>query len=982
MAVVTLLLAFCTSSVQAQAPTRNNNAGRSVRSATPVAKAGSIFGFVVDSQDGWPLIGVNVVIDGTLIGSSTDLEGRFEIHDLSQGTFDLRVSYVGYTTLLVEAVEVEDGLATRLDLSLSSEATDLGEITVEARATKDTEANLLRLRSKSAAVSDAISSETISRSGSGDAAAAMTKVTGASVVGGKYVYIRGLGDRYSSTTLNGSALPSADPDKKAFQLDLFPSSLLDNIVTTKTFTPDKPGSFSGGLVDVGTKDFPERLTMQYSVSSSVNTQTTFEDMVSYSGSSADWQGRDSGLRAIPSAVADPSTTLPTELEARRDPEKAQQLDAASKAFNSVMTPGLRTAPVNRSLAAAIGNQVKLFGKPLGFTLSGTYGNSYSAYSNGTVGRWELLGGQVGGINQLTSTRYFGSAADRPVETVGYDRKGSEESNWGLLGTLAFRPHPRHSASVTFIRTQNGISESRDLAGYWVDLSGNSTFQTRVLGYKERSLAAIQSRGEHAFSVGTLTWRAATSRNSQDEPDIRYFSNHFTARDRDHDTVYEDTLYQSPASLYPAPTRFFRNLEESTADLGADFAVRFSQWTGEKATLKVGGAYTDTNRDFNERRFEYKEGRGIRYGAFGGDNDAFFQSVGIVDTSSIGQPVFANYIQEASSDRSNYDGRQTVSALYGMLELPLTRSLRLIAGARMESTQMLTVSGDSTLPRGELDNKDWLPSANLVWGVTEKMNFRLAATRTLARPTFRELAPYSTFDFVGDLVFRGNAALKRTLITNYDFRWEWFARPGEIAAVSFFYKQFKNPIERVIQTSVGNNSLGIQNVDDGMVLGVELEMRQRLDRLSPLLANFQLGANLSVVRSEVKIPEEELLVIRAADEFARDTRQLEGQSPFLVNLDIGYDRVESGTSVSLFYNIFGDRLITVSEGASPDIFERSRSTVDLVVSQRMISGIKIKLTAKNIANSAFMTSQQFKDTEYVYGSYTLGRTYSLGVSYSL
>ncbi|MFT4603843.1 MAG: TonB-dependent receptor [Rhodothermales bacterium] len=980
LTVVLGLLLAAPASGQTEGPTKNQNPV----SSGPSKKLdrGSIFGFVFDEQDGWSLIGVNVVLRGTLIGASTDLDGRFEIPELNAGLYTLEATYIGYTTLLIEDIEVVDGLSTRLDLTMRTQALELGEVVVEAKAQRNTEASLLRMRSKSAAVSDAISSEAISRSGSGDAAAAMTKVTGASVVGGKYVYIRGLGDRYSSTTLNGSSLPSADPDKKAFQLDLFPSSLLDNIVTTKTFTPDKPGSFGGGLVDVGTKDFPEELTMQYSVSSTVNSQTTHADMIAYEGSSTDWLGRDSGTREIPDIVADPSVQLPTEFEARRDPEKAAQLDAVSRAFNGLMTPGIRTAPVNRSISAAVGNQIKLFGKPFGFTMSGTYGNSYSAYSGGTVGRWELIGGQVSGINELTSTRYFGQTEDSPVSTPGYDRKGSQEVNWGVLGTFAYKPHPRHSASVTFMRTQSGISESRELEGYWVDLSGNSTFQTRVLSYKQRALTSVQGRGEHAFGFGTLNWRAATSDNSQDEPDLRYFSNHYTARDRDDDGVFEDTLYQSPASLYPAPTRFYRDLTEKNVDLGADFAVRFRQWSGKQSVLKFGAAYTDVERDFRERRFEYKQGRGVRYGQFEGDNDAFFQTVGIVDTLSNGQPVFANYIQEASSDRSNYDGTQTVTAYYGMLELPLSRSLRLITGARLESTDMLTVSGDSTLPSGELNNKDWLPSANLVWAVTDEMNLRVAATRTLARPTFRELAPYATFDFVGDLVFRGNASLKQTLITNYDFRWEWFTRPGEITAISLFYKDFVNPIERVIQTSVGNNSLGIQNVPSGSVIGLELEIRQRLGRLSSRLQNFQIGGNLSIVDSSVKIPEEELAVIKAADVDASDSRPLEGQSPYLVNLDVGYDNPATGLSFSVFYNVFGSRLIAVSEGAAPDIFERSRATLDLTVSKRLISGVKINVNVKNLTNAAYLTSQQFKDTDYVYGRYQLGRSYSIGVSYSL
>lgn len=232
-----------------------------------LAQTGSFAGTVIDGDFGDPLIGANVLLKGTLIGTSTDLEGRFRIDNIPVGVQTFEVSYIGFQTLTIEGVDILDGEATRLDITLSSQAFELdGEVVVEARAIRNNESILLKDRQRADGMSDAISAEAISRSGSGDAAAAMSKVTGASVMGGKYVYIRGLGDRYTNTTLNGSTLPSADPDRKSFQLDLFPTALLDNIVTLKTFTPDKPGDFSGGLVDVATKAFPDDFTFSLSAS--------------------------------------------------------------------------------------------------------------------------------------------------------------------------------------------------------------------------------------------------------------------------------------------------------------------------------------------------------------------------------------------------------------------------------------------------------------------------------------------------------------------------------------------------------------------------------------------------------------------------------------------------------------------------------------------------------------------------------------------
>ncbi|MBX2818233.1 MAG: TonB-dependent receptor [Rhodothermaceae bacterium] len=933
--------------------------------ASAFAQVGSISGVIIDQENGETLIGANVLIEGTMTGSTTDIDGRFQIPGLDPGSYTLVISYIGYNTITVQNVEVTENEVTSLEMTMSPEAIGLDEVVIEARAVQNTEASLLRDRQKSISVSDAISAEAISRSGSGDAASAMTKVTGASVVGGKYVFIRGLGDRYSSTQLNGAELPSADPNRKSFQLDLFPSSLLDNIVTTKTFTPDKPGNFAGGLVNVGTKDFPESFTFQVSTSSSYNTRSSLADnFLTYSRSESDWLGFDDGHRDIPDLLADPDIEIPIEIEARFDPEKAAQLDLLSRSFRPEMQPRVDTAPINSGLSIAIGNQISLGNRPFGYTASFTYNTSAGFYDDGSAGRWELVGGNVEQINALTALRNLG------------DIRASQERNWGGLLTLAYKLHANHEVVATYLRTQSGESTSRFLDGFWVDLSGNSTFQTRVLSYQERSLNSLQFKGEHYIGGITAEWKASVARNEQDEPDLRYFSNHFTING-----VTQDTVYQKPASLYPAPTRFYRFLQEDNQNFSLDLSVPF-KFSGLSSKVKFGGAYLKVDRDFRERRFEYREGTGFSYTSFDGDNDAFFAQAGIVDTTSTGLFRFGNTIVDASSDRSNYVGDRTVSAAYAMVDLLVSQKVRLIGGARFEATRMNTVSEDEDLTPGRLDNDDILPSINVVYSLQDNMNLRAAYTQTLARPTFRELAPYSTFDFVGDFVFSGNATLKRTLVTNYDLRWEWFLRPGEILAFSGFYKNFENPIERVILTSVGNNTLGIQNVDEARVFGIEVEARKRLDSVSPFLSNFQIGANLSIVESQVDIPEEELAIIRAADPDPSTTRNLAGQSPFLVNIDLAYENYEKGTAASLFYNVFGDRLQVVSEGAAPDIFERARGTLDFIVSQRIWRGISAKFSAKNLTDSPTKWSQDFKSTEYLYQRYENGRTFSLSFTYKV
>ncbi len=633
-----------------------------------------------------------------------------------------------------------------------------------------------------------------------------------------------------------------------------------------------------------------------------------------------------------------------------------------------MSPTIGKAPVNSSASVAIGDQLSLFGRPLGYTGSISFSNSASFYDDGEAGRWELVGGQVNDIEGLTALRTLN------------DRRGTEEANWGGLATLAYRFHPNHDVSATYLRTQSGTTDSRFLDGFWQDLSGNSTFQTRVLGYQERALNSLQFKGEHVVKGITADWKASFSRNQQDEPDLRYFSSHVTITERAGGVV--DTVYQKPASLYPAPTRFFRNLEENNRSLGLDITVPFKM-RGFGSSFKFGGSHIDIDREFQERRFEYREAPGISFNQFHGDPAAFFAASGIIDTAANGRPVFGNYITDASSEKNNYTGEQTVAAAYGMVDLLVSRKVRLIGGVRLEATRMTTASQDTLQPVGRLDNDDWLPSVNVVYEVGQNMNLRAAYTKTLARPTFRELAPYSTFDFVGDFVFSGNSSLKRTLVTNYDLRWEWFVRPGEILAASAFYKEFQNPLERVILTRAGNNSLSIQNVEKGMVAGLEFELRKRLDSITSSLSDFQVGANLSLVHSEVDIPQEELDIIRAADPEAGSTRALVGQSPFVANFDLTYDRSQKwGSVLSVFVNVFGDRLSVVSEGASPDIFERARTTLDVVYSQKIWRGISMKFSAKNLTDSQALMSQDFKDTQYVYQVYESGRTFSLGFTYKV
>ncbi|MBN1448221.1 MAG: TonB-dependent receptor, partial [Bacteroidetes bacterium] len=759
----------------------------------------------------------------------------------------------------------------------------------------------------------------------------------------------------------------ADPNRRAVQLDLFPASFLENLVTTKTFTPDKPGNYTGGSVNISTKSFPDKFSLSLSTSTSWNSQTTGSDaFLTYAGGANDWLGVDDGTRDIPIALQDPDVKIPDLSFAFTDEEKARELDRLSKSFNNVMSPKRGSAPVNQGYSLSVGNQVDVLGQPFGFLGSLTYNRKYSLYTDGSVGRY-LLTGHVDDVDELTNDYLLA------------DQKGTDEVLWGGLLNLSYMLGASHEMGFNVIYNRAADNTARYLTGSFPrDLTGNAVYETRNLHYIERELQTYQLRGKHHFEALAglnVEWIGSIASNTQDEPDVRFFTNNYTIRDRN---GIVDTIYAIRPSIYPIPARYYRNLVEDNNSFNIDFELPFTQWSGLTSKVKFGGAWLNKERSFRERRFDFGQDR-ITYD---GNADDFFNPshVGILPEQSNETFFrFGNYVIDATTLSNNYDGTQDMYAGYVMVDLPIFRELRIIAGARHETTRMDVASHDTTLARGNLDNQDFLPSVNLLYNITENMNFRLAYGKTLARPTFRELAPYASFNFVNDFTFIGNAELERTLIDNYDLRWEWFVRPGEIIAASGFYKFFQNPIERVIKNV--NGEIEYQNVSESEVYGFELEFRKRLDGIADFFNYFYLGANFTYTASVVDISPDELEVIRAVNPYTENTRALQGQSPYLLNINFAYQNYDMGTSVSLFYNVFGERLSAVSLGGTPNVYEQPRGMLDLIVSQKLFWGFSAKLAARNLLDEAVEHVHHFEGKDYIYSQYNTGRDFSFGISYT-
>jgi TonB-dependent receptor len=652
------------------------------------------------------------------------------------------------------------------------------------------------------------------------------------------------------------------------------------------------------------------------------------------------------------------------------------IDQSAHAFNPEMQTSTRTAPLNQGYSLSFGDRWNLFDSPLGVIASLTYSRKVTSHE-GVQGRYDR-----GSVNsdQLTPDYIF------------QDQQGKDEVLAGGLLTLKYGFHPNHSIGWTLMHNRNGESVSRYLEGPWFYYTNDPNAKVRnfVLSYTERALTSNQLNGSHKLFGGKIQadWQYSYSTTHQDDPDLRFFVDEVEQRqiEDNEGNLIDTTIYLIRLDRYMAPQRLYRELDET----GRDYRLNFMVPITERTKFRTGYAHNVTQRTHKERRFEYQNTSA--YARYNGDIDGFISDVGIdtvrtrvVQGDTVYQYIFTNFLKETTELRNQYTGDKRITAAYGMIESPILGPFSFIGGVRYEHTHMfsLTESTSPTNHLGEINEKDWLPSLNLIYSVTPDMKVRASYGRTLARPTLREMTPAASVDWGTGDFFNGNADLKMTKIDNYDLRWEWFVRPGEVLSVSGFHKDIKNPIELSI---VGdNNDIVVINSDKATVYGLELEARRRLDWVHSSLRNFSIGGNLTLAHSKVRIGDAELAELQGEYPDASEYREMSGQSPYLLNLDVGYNNYNSGTRVSVFFNVFGERFAYNSDHITPDVYEQARQQLDVMVAQRFFGNATLKLGVKNLldADHEFVYEDRVANaaTE-VYERISPGRDFSLGLSYEV
>lgn len=931
-------------------------------STISVGQTGTLRGKIIDVDTGEELIGATVMIPGTSVGAASDLDGNYTISNLEPGTYTFVCQFISYDSQTISEVVIEADKVTVLNFSIQSVSMGLEEVVVTAKAVTRSETAMLTIQRKSANVVDGLSSQQMKKAGDSDAAGALKRVSGINVEGGKYVFIRGLSDRYSKTTLNSADIPGLDPNRNTVQMDIFPTNLIENMIVYKSYTPNLPADFTGGLIDIVTMDFPETFTTSFSIKAGINTQASFNNsFLSYKGGSTDFLGYDNGTRNIPQSASDDIPVYPSQ---------KQNLTDITTSFNKIMEPSVMPSFMNSSYSFSVGDQYQVGRNTLGYVLGLSYKYNEEFYEDAIFASY-ILGGAGG---EKLTTQYDYRAT-----------QGEKESLWGALANISYKIGMNHKISVVAFKNQSGKSQARYMIGPKPsDDVDNLLIESRRLSWLQRGFTSGQLRGEHYFeqiSKLKLNWIGSITRSNQDEPDMRFFTNSYYP---DNEEKYQ---YGIEPSIYKVPARFYRDMQENSYNFKIDADLDLAK-KEHAPKIKFGGAVAYKDRIFNDKRVDYKfQFSPYEYNGSVSDYLAN-ENIGLnyPGYDPVSGSNFGLYIQGNPGDdlKNSYTANQTIAAGYAMIDTKLGSKIRLVTGIRYEHTVINSASNDTSMAVGYLNNNDVLPALNLTWFVSDKMNLRFNVSRTLARPNFRELAPYASENYADGRVYVGNANLRRSLIDNIDLKYEYFKSPEEIASFGMFVKRFTDPIEIVDNPSAQNPELTWENMNEASVYGFEIDVRKKLDFLQAL-RHIKAGINFTYVYSEVSIDSVELESIRATDPEAKDTRPMSGQSPYIINASLGYQNRDLGLDINAVYNIAGPKLIINVKGGTPDIYQQPTGSLNLVASKTIGERWVLNFKAANLINpydKETYSSDLYNGEEYIARSHKKGRVFEFGFKYTI
>ena len=923
-------------------------------------EVGTVEGVVIDSKTGDPIIeaGIEVIDQNKKV--KTDLDGKYSLK-LLPGSYELRIFAPLYQGTRLKNVIVTANQITRADANLKPEGEAAVEtVEVVAEAKKSAETTQMLQRQKAAVVSDNISAQQIAKSPDSKASEIVRRVPAVTIKDNKFIVVRGLGERYSTALLNGSRLPSTDPNKRVIPLDLFPADFIDALTIIKTYTPDLPGDFAGGLLDIQLREFPARFTWSLGVQTSINTATTFQDFGTYHGCGASDYFGFGDCRDLPSIFGD--KPLPPILTT---PQQQRLVGSLPINWNIER----QTAPPNFSVNGSVGNT---WG-PFGFNLAAIYKTEYK------VRRDEA-------VNSYPDIEDFETGHANNVFT--YDQSDFE-TQLGAILTSGYQLSPNHKFFGNALVNRRSDDQTLNGQGRTNAAPDFPTFSSNQL-YTQDQLGFGQIGGRHHWDALDADWRAAWSPSSEDQPDAKFLA-------------YIQPDAQSPPHITDSPavpTRTFATLNEFLQDYNADLTAPFKTrlpltdvWSGLAAKLKGGVAYTHRHRNFDYRRLITHVndlGQLPGMGTLPPDQ--------LLIPPNYGEPDnFPLTFQDNSMPSDTFSATQEIAGAYGMFDLPLVpERLRFVGGVRLEYSYIATdgflaFSGGAP-GSARINNLDPLPGANFIYTPRNDMNVRYSVSATVSRPEFRELTPTQFVVPLGQRSFVGNPFLVETHIISNDLRWEWFFTPLELVSASFFYKDLSKPIEIVAISSTSQELDTPANADSATLWGFEFELRKNFGFLvdyvgrwepaksvAPELNNLQFLSNVSIVTSNATGLDVVPQLGFPPSVVTNANRSLVGQADYVINAALEYQNATWGVW-RLLYNTVGPYIVAAGVDHLPDIQQQPRNQLDAVwITQFAPFGVPLtgKVGIENILNDRYLQTQGDRVTNRYLG----GVKFTFGVSYT-
>lgn len=929
---------------------------------------GIIQGQILDKQSRESIVGASVYIKGTTIGSSTDIDGRYTIKGLKPGTYTIIVSFISYKTDTLSGIKVHKDKPTVLDHFLTEATTQLKEVSVTGRKKSDTEISVINSLKQSNLIVVGVSSQQISKSQDKDASEVIRRLPGVTIIGGRFVVVRGLIERYNAVWLNNTTTPSSETDQKAFSFDVIPSSMIGNMLIYKTPAPELPADFAGAFIHISTKNIPDKNTLGVGYSLSYNQGTSFSDFYGYKGGKSDWLGFDDGTRNLPGTV--PSSNEMKVLQTYNsdppppDPEGyKRKLVEISRSFSTISSLSAMTAPLDNKFT---------------FDFSRLFESGKCKFGNITAINYKL------GFNtkeiERSSVESYGTTNTGITYSKLYNDMQYVKSaeigilhNWSLAvgNTVVELGNMLNQTGMATSVVRNGTDHYRD---------DNKIYKTQ-LAYSSRTIysgslgARFKFNEDRTLLNGTIGYSYA----NLNEPDNRLIT--YYAVKKPDDSYYPYQLEYSSTVNTDANARLFSNVKEH--NFSGNVNIQQNLQLGDFAPeIKAGLFAEKKTREFYIRPF----------GIVWANPMVINQRILHQPIDSVYDPSNFNFtegviLKEVFDDSYRYNVENDLIAGFVALKIPFTRYVNLYGGIRVEKNT-LDLSGPT--PSGANESKvkrdtlNLFPSANLTINLNDRNLVRLAYGRTINRPEFREIAPFAFYNFQENVVVYGNDTLQSSYIDNFDLRYEWYPSASEIVTLGVFYKYFNSPIEATwIPSSSGEWDLKYLNAIEASSVGAEIDIRKGFQELSQKdnflrsFRNFSLVLNASYIVSRVKTDLD----------FVRDNnRPMYGQSPFIVNAGVYFQTEKQGISMSLLYNVSGKRIVGIGTPEIPNAYEIPRNVIDFTFLKKFASGLSIKAGIKDILNQPvvirqIMTSDNLPDATIKVKSYRPGRSVSLGFTYN-